>query len=94
MHSFVLTLSLDAAALNIKALILGMPHREGLTRQCAIVNDRTEQIVLFHTREQEAYGILGTGKRFYRFGAVDIVYRSTGVLFDVIIDKDLQRADR
>ena len=45
------------SALEVVAFILGVAHREGLARQCAVADDRLKQLIFGHTVEKEADGV-------------------------------------
>ena len=91
-HGQRLLILLYRAYLHIIPLILRMPHREGLSREGAVLLDAWEQIRLVHIRQQEADGIRHGRKALHGLGAMDVVDLA-GIRRKVRIKRILQTAD-
>ena len=84
---------LDAARLKVVALVAGVAHREGLAGESTVEHNGAEELMLAHTVEDEANGVLSAGDTACRVFVVDIVDGGFGVLLTELIDKRLKRSD-
>lgn len=84
----------DHLGFHIIALFVCFTHREGLARQNAINDDTAEQIVLFDVRQEEAHVACFLAQLGYDIFAVNVVDFCLAVLFQIIIQKCLQGAER
>ena len=69
-----------------------MPHRKGLSGECAVADNGLEKHILRHTVIKDADGIFFFCKLLNRFNAVDIVHLHLGVLGDIIVKEILHCA--
>ena len=69
----ITSLSFNSSAFQIVSLFTSMTHREGLSRERAVEDDRLKELVLCHTVKDKAYCAFLFTKHGNRIFTVDIV---------------------
>ena len=81
------------SCLDVKALIVGVTHREGLSRESAVLDDGREKLRLVHIGENESDTAVLLRERPDVLDTVDIVYLAA-VSLDIAVEIVLERAYR
>ena len=90
--SFFIPVS-NSPALHIIPLVVGVAHREGLSRKAAVASHRGEQISLFHSAEKESEISFPRRERTQLVFAVNVIgIRNEALPFSV--KEGLERRDR